>query len=165
MAENTVDPLVPQSPDAPAGTPNDRSEYLDAIGSLLVLHRYLRKSSKARSEAGISGRQLAMLRFLMDGGPATVGTLAKYLFISESATSEFVGKLQRQGLVERVRAATDNRVVQVSVTPAGVEVVERTPVAGIPLLRERMKSLSDAELRSITKSIRTLIDILEIPNA
>jgi DNA-binding MarR family transcriptional regulator len=163
MHEDTIEQDDTSPPDTQSKETRRADEaYLEAIGSLLALHRYLRRASKARSSAGISGRQLATLRLLQDAGALSVGALAKNLFISEAATSELVGKLESWNLVKRIRADGDNRVVRVSVTAEGALVAEQTPLAGVPLLRERMKDLTVDELQSITRSIRILLDILEI---
>lgn len=140
----------------------DDTAYLDAVGALLTLHRYLRRSSKARAESGISGRQLATLRAL-ESGPLTMGGLSRLLFIGESATSELVGRLEEQGLVRRERSRTDNRVVHVSITEFGQTLADTTPLAGLPLLREKLTELDPDELRGIASAVNRVLDLLEVP--
>jgi DNA-binding MarR family transcriptional regulator len=144
-----------------AEPPQEDQPYLGAIGSLLTLHRYLRRSSKARWESGISGRQHATLRALGDG-PLTMGELSRLLFIGDSATSELVAKLEADGLAKRERSKADNRVVHVSVTAKGREVADRTPLAGLPLLRERLRALDPAELRTIATAVGRILEVMEI---
>jgi DNA-binding MarR family transcriptional regulator len=136
-------------------------EYIDAVRSLLTLHRYLRRSSKMRAESGISGKQHATLR-LLEAGSRTIGELSRLLFTGDSATSELVAKLEKDGLVQRRRADEDNRIVRVSITESGREVADRTPLAGMPLLRERLLEFSAEELRAIHDSVRTVLDALEL---
>lgn len=145
------------TPSAPIVPP----AYLEAVGSLLALHRKLRTYSRSRSKTGISGKQVAVLRYLSDAGPQTVGALARYLFISEAATSELVGKLKAAGLVSRSRSQQDNRIVYVDASPLGRQTAIETPMGGIPLLREKMKELSEAELVQIADSIAKLVRLLE----
>ena len=137
-------------------------EYLDAIGALLTLHRYLRRSSKLRAESGISGKQHATLRAL-ENGPLTIGGLSRLLFIGESATSELVKRLEEQGLLRRDRSREDNRVVYVTIPSQGKEVADGTPLTGLPLLRERLVGLDAAELRRITTAVTRILDLLEVP--
>jgi DNA-binding MarR family transcriptional regulator len=145
-------------------THRDRGqEYLIAFGPLLTLHRYLRRSSTLRSESGISGRQHATLRAL-ESGPLTMGDLSSLLFINESSTSELVAKLEHDGFVRRERSRADNRVVHVSITPAGRELAESTPLAGMPLLRERLQTLDPAELDEIARAVGRVLDLLEVPH-
>ena len=135
--------------------------YLHALGSLLALHRYLRRSSKTRWESGISGRQHATLRVL-EHGPLTMGRLSQLLFIGESGTSELVANLEHEGFVRRERSSKDNRVVHVSITAAGRAIADRTPLAGMPLLREKLHELDPAELRRIAKSVGRVLDLLGV---
>lgn len=147
-----------------AASPTPDRDYLDAVGALLTLHRYLSRSSKVRWESGISGKQHATLRALEDG-PLTMGALSKLLFIGDSATSELVAKLENDGLARRERSAADNRVVHVSVTEAGRDVADRTPLAGMPLLRERLRDLDEAELRRISRAVGRILEVLEVDGA
>lgn len=141
--------------------PTNRDRYLEAVGSLLALHRKLRTYSRSRSSSGISGKQVAVLRYLSEEGPKTVGNVAKYLFTSEAATSELIGKLQAQGLVTRERSDRDNRIVHVAATALGEQTADATPMGGIPLLREKMKELGAEELDSISRAMKKLVSLLE----
>jgi len=137
-------------------------DYLTAFGPLLTLHRYLRRSSKLRSASGISGREHATLR-LLESGPLSMGGLSELLFIGESSTSELVARLEGQGFVRRERSSADNRVVLVSITSRGREIAEGTPLAGMPLLRERLQSLDARELHEIERVVGRVLDLLEVP--
>jgi DNA-binding MarR family transcriptional regulator len=135
--------------------------YLEAIGSLLTLHRYLRRSSRARSESGISGKQHATLRTL-ENGSLTMRGLSGILFTGESATSELIAKLEGAGFVRRERSNEDNRVVLVSITDSGRQIADQTPLAGLPLLRERLRTLEESELRQIHSAVQRVLDVLEV---
>lgn len=138
-------------------------DYLRAVGAVLTLHRYLRRSSKARHESGLSGRQHATLRSLADG-PLTMGRLSRLLFVGESTVSELVGKLERWGYARRERSRDDNRVVYVSLTDDGRAISESTPLNGLPLLRERLRDVAPADLRRIAAGVELLLNILEVPH-
>lgn len=141
--------------------PQATDAYLEAVGSLLALHRRLRTYSRKRSATGITGKQLAVLRHLDESGPQTVGALARYLFVSEASTSELLGKLADAGLISRARSDQDGRVVRASVTDEGARTARETPLGGIPLLRERMKELSEEDLLRISDSMNLLVKLLE----
>lgn len=138
-------------------------EYLEAVRAILALHRYLRRSAKARSESGISGKQHATLRML-ESGPRTIGGLSELLFTGESATSELVAKLEKDGLVQRERSTEDNRVVLVTITDRGRDVADRTPLAGMPLLREKLLELDRDDLRDISRAVRKALTVLDVPH-
>jgi DNA-binding MarR family transcriptional regulator len=113
---------------------------------------------------GISGRKVSALRHLLEAGPRTIGQLKDYLYISDSSASELVAHLQKKGYVTRTRSEADNRVVLVAVTPAGREIAQRTPLGGISLFRERLKTLSPERLAVINDAMEEIMQLLEIDN-
>jgi DNA-binding MarR family transcriptional regulator len=138
---------------------------LDAIQKYLVLYRYVRRYSRKTQCEGFRGRDLSTLRHLYDLGPTTIGQLSAYMFISNSAMSELVSRLEDAGYVVRRRSTRDSRVVYVDLTPAGRRIAEETPLGGIPLLRERIKALPQDRLHRIIEAFDVLIETMEIdPN-
>jgi DNA-binding MarR family transcriptional regulator len=138
---------------------------LDAIQKYLVLYRYVRHYSRKTQCEGVRGRELATLRHLCDAGPVTIGQLCDYLYISNSATSELVSRMEDAGYVARRRSTRDSRVVFVELTAAGRRIAEETPLGGIPLLRERIKALAPERLQRINAAFDDLIETMEIdPN-
>jgi DNA-binding MarR family transcriptional regulator len=140
----------------------DETLYLGTIHKFLSVYRYLRKYSRRMHEEGISGRKVTMLRHLLEAGPATIGQLRDYLYISHSSTSELVTRLAQEGFVTRTRSAADNRVVIVDLTPSGREIAEQTSLGGIPLLRERLKALPPERLAAIDEAMTEMLHLLEI---
>ena len=141
---------------------SDAGLYTDTIHRFLQLHRYLRKYARRVREEGISGRKMSALRFLMETGPQTIGQLGAYLYISDSNTSEMVGQLENLGYVTRTRSEEDNRVVLADLTEAGREFAQNAPLGGIPLLRERLKTLPQPRLAVISDALTDLVELLEI---
>ncbi|HUX22869.1 MAG TPA: MarR family transcriptional regulator [Spirochaetia bacterium] len=141
-------------------TTKDDPSYVAAIHSFLTLFRYLRRYSRKIHESGKSGRQLSALRYLLDNGPTTMGRLSDYLYITDSTTTELISKLEEAGLVSRTRSRSDNRVVEVALTDAGQIVAVSNEVGGIPLLRERLKSLTPEELHAVQETFDRLNSLL-----
>ena len=135
--------------------------YAETMQSILTFNRALRKYSKCMQSEQISGRQLAALRFLLENDQCTVGELARYLFITESSTSEQLSKLENKGFVKRTRLPKDKRIVTVSITSPGKKLVQRLPMGGIVLLRERLRSLPEKELKSVRRVLSMLNSLLE----
>jgi DNA-binding MarR family transcriptional regulator len=136
--------------------------YTEAIHLFLSAYRYIRTSGRRMHEEGIGGRKVATLRYLEEAGPLTVGQVRDYLYLSDSSTSELIARLEEKGYVERHRSARDNRVVIVSVTPAGAEVIDGKPLSGMPLLRERLRSLPADRLARIRDAMQDIVHLLEI---
>ena len=134
----------------------------ETIGKFLSLYRYLRQYSRQMHEEGISGRKISTLRYLAESGPRTIGQLSAYLCISDSSTSALIDRLEEQGYATRSRSQADHRVVWVDATLAGRELVARTQLGGIPLLREALRTLPEGRLAVISEAMTTLVEILEM---
>jgi len=138
--------------------------FTETIHAFLSVYRHLRRYARQMHEEGLSGRQIATLRYLLEVGPRTIGQLRDYLYLSDSSTSGLVSNLEQAGHVTRARSEADNRVVVVTLTPAGREAALRTPLRGIPLLREKLKVLPREQLARIREVLGELEALLEIPN-
>jgi DNA-binding MarR family transcriptional regulator len=139
----------------------DEAAQAETVRNFLTLFRRLRRYSRQVHGEGLSGRKVAALRYLLDAGPLTIGQLRDYLFISDSSTSELVARLVERGFVTRSRSQTDNRVVLVTLTPAGRKVASQIPLGGIPLLRERLKTLPAERLALVNEATSELLQLLE----
>ena len=138
---------------------------LDVIQKFLVMYRYVRRYGRKTQCTGIRGRELALLRYIHEDGPMTIGQIREYLFIGVSSTSELVSRMEEAGYVARRRSTEDSRVVYVELTDEGRRVAEEMPLGGIPLLRERVKSMPHERLHRLDLALSDLITIMEIdPN-
>ena len=135
---------------------------LETTQRFIHLYRHLRRYSQRMHEAGIRGRDFAMLRYLVDAGPAKIGHIQKYMYISYSTTSEMISRMEDAGYVTRTRCKTDNRVVFVDLTDAGRALAEETPLGGIPLLREKIKTLPPERLAVVNETVVELLNLMEI---
>ncbi len=140
----------------------EEAPFLGVVHKFLILYRYMRKYSRQIQGHGIRGRQFSALRYLLDAGPLTIGQLRDYLYISNSTTSELVSRLEDVGYVTRTRCKRDNRVVFVDLTSSGREIAEHAPLGGIPLLREKLKTLSPERLAVIDDALDQILALMEI---
>lgn len=136
--------------------------YRETIQKFLLLYRYLRRYGRQMHEEGVSGRKISTLRYLIEAEPLTIGQLSDYLCISDSSTSSMIAWLESNGYVTRTRSREDNRVVFVRVTSTGREIVQKTPLGGVPLLREALKTLPPERLGVVHDAMETMVDLLEI---
>jgi DNA-binding MarR family transcriptional regulator len=67
--------------------------------------------------------QWAVLAFVSESGGQTIGTLAQKLGVEAPAITGIVTRLEQSGLVERVHDREDRRVVKVSLTAEGQDIV------------------------------------------
>jgi DNA-binding MarR family transcriptional regulator len=135
--------------------------YSETMHKFLTVYRHLRCYSRQRQKEGISGRKLSALRYLQ-ASPRTVGQIREHLYISDSGASELIARLEKMGYVTRQRSDVDNRVVIVELTPAGRAFVQKTPLGGISLLRQRIRTLSPEKLSLIDEGMTEILTLLEI---
>jgi len=76
-----------------------------------------------RGPGPLTAAQLMAMRYLLDGGPATVGSVARAIGASLSSTTGLIDRLEQLRLVERNRSPNDRRTVTVTVTHEGRRVV------------------------------------------
>jgi DNA-binding MarR family transcriptional regulator len=96
------------------------------------IRRFLDFSRRAARAAGLAPQQHQMLLVLAGGPPGTdsrIRLLAERLLLNHNSAVELVNRLQRQGMVQRVRKPRDHkndrRQVGVRITPRGARVLAR----------------------------------------
>ncbi|GAA3343030.1 hypothetical protein GCM10020358_40190 [Amorphoplanes nipponensis] len=97
--------------------------------------------SLASGDAEITLPQHRALVVLASRGPQRMTDLADLLAVNSSTATRHCDRLQRRGLVQRVRATDDRRAVRVSLTAAGRRLVEQ---------------ITEARRREISRILRTM---------
>jgi DNA-binding MarR family transcriptional regulator len=134
----------------------------EVIHKFLSLNRFLRQYARQMTSHGIRPRQFAVLRLLLESGPATVGQVQAYLYLSASTTSMIIAQLEEAGYVTRTRSEEDNRVVVVELTAAGRSIAQNTPLGGITLLRQRLDTLPQARLLLLDQALAEIMRLMEV---
>ena len=117
--------------------------------------------------------QARLLGILRDRSP-TIMELARFLQLDKSSVTGLVDRAQERGLVTRTASALDRRSVQVTLTAAGQELVDRATAAFEAEIEELVADLdaaqrsrlsSTASLVVVTDARRRGIDILDVAPA
>jgi DNA-binding MarR family transcriptional regulator len=142
-----------------------RQEAVGAVGA--ALQRYQRSvqsfDDAAARHLGVGPADLRCLDWLADGAK-TAGELASATGLRPAATTALIDRLERKGLVERVRSEHDRRQVLVQMTATGQaatwEVYRPLVEEGATLLDrltaedlDRMSTLLD-DMRELTERLR-----------
>jgi DNA-binding MarR family transcriptional regulator len=103
-----------------------RETYVELVDQLLETSGVLvgiavRAVSAAPVEVTVAQHRVLLL--LTRRGPQSVGDIAEHLGVNPSNASRQCDRLERLGLVERVRSTEDARVVLIELTAAGVAVL------------------------------------------
>ena len=103
-------------------------------------------------DVGITMAQAKVLHVLM-AGPIHMSELVARLRVTPSTTSGLVEKLVDQGLALRADDTADRRQVIVSVTPAGLELMERFREFNARQLRGLLQTLPEADLDTVEREL------------
>jgi DNA-binding MarR family transcriptional regulator len=145
---------------ARAGTPCDGldmedvkirdEDYVMLAAFRYELRRFLHFSERAADDAGVTSQQhQALLAIRAASGAAMpIGTLAERLLLRPHSTTGLIDRLQKLGLVERVRADGDRRQVLVRLTSMG------------ETLLATLSEAHRAELRRLTPLLAGLMEFV-----
>jgi DNA-binding MarR family transcriptional regulator len=85
-----------------------------------------------------------------------MSALAEHLHVGSSAVSGLVDRLVEHGYLDRYEDPVDRRAQLVSLTPAGVEVLDRIREFNADLLRTLLEGMSPAELDGLGLGLAAL---------
>ena len=109
--------------------------------------------------------QYRALVVLASRGPRRIADLAEALDVAPSTAGRMGDRLVRKGLVRRHRARGDRRVVLVSVTPAGRQVVDEATSRRRELIADILGRLPASGQQSVAQALRAFADAAgEVPD-
>lgn len=131
---------------------SDVAALLEGLTALAVRHLTVRD---------ISFTAALTLSRLSRGGPARLTVLAAEEGVSQPSMTQLVQRLEKQGLVSRVRCPEDGRAVLVSVTDAGRARVEERRGTRLERLHGLLSTLPDEERDTLVSAARMAMPALE----
>ncbi len=125
----------------------ERYSMTDSLGHQLVrLMIGLRREVETRMGAlGLTDAQWKPLWILKQGAISTSFELAREMDIDAGALTRMLDRLEAKGLIERARSATDRRVVNLALTPAGDAVVAQVPNVLAAVNNDFLRGFSEEE--------------------
>jgi len=120
---------------------------------LLRLSRELRKETES---LGVTARQVTLLWLIKTNRGLSLRELAAEERISAPALSGHVDRLERAGLIERVRDETDRRRVGLTLTEEGARLLRRVRARRTTWLAARLRELTPDEIAAIEAAIEPL---------
>jgi DNA-binding MarR family transcriptional regulator len=95
---------------------------------------------------------------LSRGGPVTITDLSTAMHLERSTVSRLVGEAESEGLVERSTHPDDGRMVTVTVTPLGQQVVDFVQGLRVGYLGHATGVFDDAELGTLADLLGRLAE-------
>lgn len=134
-------------------------ELREAVASFSAAQRRLRsRDSKAQ---GLSFAQWHLLRRLAECDELPAGKLATEADLTPASVTQMLDHLAEVGYVERVRSATDRRVVLNRLTPAGHERFAAKQAEIDERWRDALSDLTADQLGQAAKVLRRMADVLD----
>lgn len=140
---------------------NKLDSKIDALETL-KLFRIIFKSAnrhfhEVEKKAGIGGASLWALAEMLDINNLTMSELAKAMSIHQSTASNLIEKLEIKGYVVRIRSLEDRRVVHLTLTDHGREILSKAPPPYRGILPDALMSMDPLSLSALNGHLTDLI--------
>jgi DNA-binding MarR family transcriptional regulator len=137
----------------------DESSGHAVVASLDQLFRMLRR---AMPPDDLSLTAASALRRLEDGGAQRLTELACLEGITQPAMTQLVSRLEKDHLAERLKDASDGRVVLIRITPTGREALRARRAARARALDQLLHALPAADRDAIMAALPALDRLAKI---
>jgi DNA-binding MarR family transcriptional regulator len=125
-----------------------------------VLLRLARELRRETEQLGVTARQATLLWLIRTNPGLSLRQLADSERISAPALSGHVDRLERAGLIERVRSEQDRRRVGLALTAEGEGLLRRVRARRTTWLADRLRGLSDEDVAALSAAIEPLARLL-----
>ena len=125
-----------------------------------VLLRLARELRKETEQLGVTARQATLLWLVRRSPGLSLAELAAEEGISPPALSGYVDRLERAGLLARVRSTEDRRRVGLALTEDGDKLLRRIRARRTTWLAGRLAELDPAELDALVAAAPALRKLL-----
>ena len=134
------------------------SEIIDNIRRVFQVIN--EQSKRAKRKTGLTGPQLWAIKTIAALSPVRVSDLALHMYLHPATVVGILNRLELQGLINRIRASGDRRVVHVELTDAGNALVTKAPKVHQDLLVSGLEDFTIVKLQEISTGLRLLVNIL-----
>ncbi len=126
-----------------------------------IMHAVELHSRRLVENVGLTGPQLAVLRKTAQLGRTPIGSLARAVHLSQPTVTGILDRLEKRGLLQRTRDEHDRRAVNISVTPAGQELLGRAPSLLQDQFRKELDKLRDWEQMLMLSTLQRIAAMME----
>jgi DNA-binding MarR family transcriptional regulator len=118
-------------------------------------------SKKIADEHDITAPQLVCLLAIVEEETSTTKALAQRIHLSPSTVVGILDRLEKKGLVKRLRDTVDRRVVNVVATDKGRALADHAPSPLQDGLARSLKRLPEMEQATIALSLERIVELME----
>ncbi|MDY0077843.1 MAG: MarR family transcriptional regulator [Bacteroidales bacterium] len=122
------------------------------------------ESKRIQKEFGVSIPQLLCLHYLASqpGFQSTMTGIASYLKLNLSTVTGIVSRLEKKHLLAKLPKTGDKRITLVSLTAAGMKLIDQSPKLMHQRLSDKLSALSEQQLESLKDSMQLLVQSFDI---
>jgi len=143
--------------------PENESVIKDIVGSLRKLVRAVSLDSQKMSrQFGLTGPQSVVLRLLLNNGSMSSADLSRLMYVTPSNMTGIIDRLEKKGLIERMRKEGDRRVTLILLTDTGKKLGAGIPD---PIEKKFINQLADLELEHVQLLAMAMNQILNLIDA
>jgi DNA-binding MarR family transcriptional regulator len=117
-----------------------------------------RKGREILNNFPITPPQFTALVWLNDEGDMTIGELSQKMYLACSTMTDLIDRMEKNGVVERVRDDRDRRVVRIHLLEKGAQIIKEVMEARRQYLAEILSHLSDDEALQIKEHLSILYE-------
>jgi DNA-binding MarR family transcriptional regulator len=134
----------------------------EIVGAIRRLIRAVSIDSvKMSRQFSLTAPQSGVLRCLVNNGPISSADLSRELYVTPSNITGIIDRLERKGLVQRIRKEDDRRVTLIQLTDEGRKLSRELPDPIEIRLVAGLSELPEKEVRKLDDSLDKIIDILD----
>ncbi len=143
----------------------DRVSLMETYDQVLVSLRQIIRaidlhSKKLERESGLTGPQLLVMQLIGSQGELTSGVIAREVSLSQATVTSILDRLERKGLLRRVRSTSDKRKVMVSLTEEGGQALASAPTLMQESFIRAFNKLENWEQSLILSSLQRVSDMM-----
>lgn len=127
-----------------------------------VCGRIKNKGREILTEFEITPPQFEALLILIDEGELTTSELSSRMFLACSTVTDLLDRMERNGLVQRIKDLKDKRIVRLKVMEKGHVLIDRLLEARRAYLAEVLKGCDGTTLDNIEMCFKTLHELMGI---
>lgn len=139
-----------------------KTEHVNELERLLrtVSTIIKRRGRDILSDFDITPPQFNALLILVNNGNLTIGELGERMYLACSTATDLIDRMERNGLVARVRDENDRRVIRLHVNEKGFEMVEAVMSARKKYLSGILEGLNADETEVIIEGMRHIEQLM-----
>ena len=129
--------------------PKRRENLASLFESLSALERKVANEWNSHNELGFSKSHILILEYLASEGPKRPSAIADRLKVTTGGVTVLTTKLLKFGFIEKTQSENDRRAAQISITPAGLDILEQSRKQIDTLINHLFGMLTDDEIEML----------------